>query len=304
MAPAGGTNFSASTLTASSGRPISPSAESTSACTTATSRSPRPPVKTRYCAPLRFCFPQGKLPFLAMPTGETLYDEQITFWLRKNETEKKLAEDSEDAEATAFISLAETKLRTALLFSFFLEPRNMSEATGPKYFGHYAKPIDAIIQHRKKNAIIQRMLAKRALLVADEVSIRDRALGLILATRKPKAFSNMHRIIRHIHVYRLTVSRADIYFSIKVYQDAADALLSFSTKLGDEQYFFGSSHPTFLDATVFAYLHTILVPPQIAATEENADDATRLRELVMKHDNLVNFARNVYKTWWTPEKAR
>ncbi|RUS34115.1 hypothetical protein BC938DRAFT_482366 [Jimgerdemannia flammicorona] len=184
--------------------------------------------------------PSGKLPFLAMPTGETLYDEQITFWLRKNETEKKLAEDSEDAEATAFISLAETKLRTALLFSFFLEPRNMSEATGPKYFGHYAKPIDAIIQHRKKNAIIQRMLAKRALLVADEVSIRDRALGLILATRKPKAFSNMHRIIRHIHVYRLTVSRADIYFPIKVYQDAADALLSFSTKLGDEQYFFGS----------------------------------------------------------------
>ncbi|RUS19033.1 hypothetical protein BC937DRAFT_88054 [Endogone sp. FLAS-F59071] len=198
--------------------------------------------------------PSGKLPFLVMPTGETLYDDQITPWLEKIGFEKKLARDAENAESTAFISLAETKLRTAFLFSFFLEPLNVTESTGAKYFGHYSTPINAIIQYQKKNAIIQRMLAKRAFLVRDEV-----------------------------------------------YQDAADALLSFSTKLGDNEFFFGSSYPTFLDATVFAYLHTILAAPQSTSTE-GASDATRLRELVLKHNNLVNYAKNIYKAWWVADK--
>ncbi|KAJ3220366.1 hypothetical protein HDU67_000033 [Dinochytrium kinnereticum] len=77
----------------------------------------------------------------------------------------------------------------------------------------------------------------------------------------------------------------------EVYEDARSALAAFSAKLDGQLYLFGPK-PTFADAILFAYLHVILSALNVTGAE------TRLREAVLKHENLVQYTRRIWSTWY------
>ncbi|KAF8959675.1 hypothetical protein BGZ46_001710 [Entomortierella lignicola] len=83
-----------------------------------------------------------------------------------------------------------------------------------------------------------------------------------------------------------------------IFDEAAAAIEALSIQLGDNnEYFFGKSKPSSLDAVVFSYLHVILTLPRI----RNADDAGRSGELasiVRKHENLYKYSQNIWKKWF------
>ncbi|KAL0086614.1 hypothetical protein F4703DRAFT_1527250 [Phycomyces blakesleeanus] len=192
--------------------------------------------------------PSGKLPFLATVPGAIYHDQQIHKWIDDMGKSQVLAgEHSEDAKA--FISLANTKLNAALIFSMWLEPLNYSKATSEAYFGHVPAPVDYILAYKKQNKVVQQLLADRDILVREEI-----------------------------------------------YSDAVHALEALSVKLGEATYFFGSSGPTWIDAVIFSYIHIILGAPQFtdsSVSDEEKRQASTLRNLVLKHDNLVRFAKNI-----------
>ncbi|KAL7749054.1 hypothetical protein RI367_005458 [Sorochytrium milnesiophthora] len=74
----------------------------------------------------------------------------------------------------------------------------------------------------------------------------------------------------------------------EIYTVASEALDALSTRLRRHKYFFGKE-PTFLDALCFAHLHTIL--------SSNFPNA-RLRQLVLKHDNLVEYGKAIWSKWF------
>ncbi|KAG0377923.1 hypothetical protein BGX24_005175 [Mortierella sp. AD032] len=79
-----------------------------------------------------------------------------------------------------------------------------------------------------------------------------------------------------------------------IFEEAAAALEALSVQLGSNEYFFGKSAPSSLDAIVFSYLHVILTLPRI----RNAEDGGRSGELarmVRKHDNLFKYSQNIWK---------
>jgi metaxin len=79
-----------------------------------------------------------------------------------------------------------------------------------------------------------------------------------------------------------------------IFEEAAGAIEALSIQLGNNEYFFGKSVPSSLDAIVFSYLHVILTLPRIS----NAEDGGRSGELarmVRKYDNLFKYSQNIWK---------
>lgn len=71
-------------------------------------------------------------------------------------------------------------------------------------------------------------------------------------------------------------------------------------KLGDDTHFYGAEEPTWLDAVVFGQLHAILSAPSFPGTilgDEQKKQARTLRSLVHRHENLVQYAKNMYEAW-------
>ncbi|KAI9317946.1 hypothetical protein BX666DRAFT_1856490 [Dichotomocladium elegans] len=92
----------------------------------------------------------------------------------------------------------------------------------------------------------------------------------------------------------------DILVREEIYNDAAAALEALAIKLGDDEYFFNSSEPTWIDAVIFSYLHCILsfpIQPGSTLGDEEKKQAGELRALVRKHENLVRYAKHIYDTW-------
>ncbi|KAF7723289.1 hypothetical protein EC973_002135 [Apophysomyces ossiformis] len=92
----------------------------------------------------------------------------------------------------------------------------------------------------------------------------------------------------------------DILVREEIYQQAEEALEALSVKLGDNTYFFDASEPTWADAVIFSYLHVILAAPQItdaSIEEREKHQAHTLRGLVRKHENLVQYAKNIYELY-------
>ena len=83
-----------------------------------------------------------------------------------------------------------------------------------------------------------------------------------------------------------------------IFEEAATAIEALAVQLGNEnEYFFGKSKPSGLDAVVFSYLHVILTLPRI----KNAEDGGRSGELariVRKHENLYRYSQNIWKKWF------
>ncbi|KAG0367284.1 hypothetical protein BC939DRAFT_504608 [Gamsiella multidivaricata] len=83
-----------------------------------------------------------------------------------------------------------------------------------------------------------------------------------------------------------------------IFEEAATAIEALAIQLGKDEYFFGKSEPSSLDAVTFSYLHVILTLPKV----RNAEDAGRSGELariVRKHENLYRYSQNIWKTWFT-----
>ncbi|TPX34484.1 hypothetical protein SmJEL517_g02828 [Synchytrium microbalum] len=76
----------------------------------------------------------------------------------------------------------------------------------------------------------------------------------------------------------------------ELYEEARVALAALSTRLGSSLYFFGTK-PTTLDTVVFASLHIIL---SIKTPKDELFIA------VQKHDNLVQYTRRVWNTFFVP----
>ncbi|KAF9926562.1 hypothetical protein FBU30_003849 [Linnemannia zychae] len=97
-----------------------------------------------------------------------------------------------------------------------------------------------------------------------------------------------------VHTMLLTRTQIDREL---IFDEAASAIDALSVQLGNNEYFFGKSHPSSLDAIVFSYLHVILTLPRI----RNAEDSGRSGELarmVRKHDNLFKYSQNIWKKYF------
>ncbi|KAI9251500.1 hypothetical protein BDA99DRAFT_575209 [Phascolomyces articulosus] len=101
-------------------------------------------------------------------------------------------------------------------------------------------------------------------------------------------------------VVQTLLADRDILVREEIYNDAAQALEALSIKLGDDSYYFGSSEPTWIDAVIFSYIHSIMSMPTIPGNtlgDEEKKQAHALRNLVRKHENLVRYAKAIYDQW-------
>ncbi|GAB5588091.1 Metaxin-2 [Umbelopsis nana] len=123
----------------------------------------------------------------------------------------------------------------------------------------------------------------------------------------PKYFAQVSSPIDKLLAYRkkeevvqsLLIDR-DVLIREEIYQAAAEALSALSVKLGSKEHYFGSEHPTYVDAIAFAYFHIILAIPQITdsnISKEEKRHATELRNLLLHHSNLVKYTKKMYSTW-------
>ncbi|KAI9193667.1 uncharacterized protein BJ171DRAFT_247947 [Polychytrium aggregatum] len=92
------------------------------------------------------------------------------------------------------------------------------------------------------------------------------------------------------------LNRKPVLYRDEIYREAEQALSALSVKLGQHSYF-GGVRPSYLDATVFAYLHIIL--SLLAGSDE-----TELRKLVLRHENLVQYAKRIWSTWFATTPKR
>ncbi|KAG9303661.1 hypothetical protein G9A89_018558 [Geosiphon pyriformis] len=113
--------------------------------------------------------PSGNLPFLISTTGEVFSEEQLEEYIKIHLPETPESTDQQIADAEAFIALADTKLRTALLFYLWCEPANYEKTTRSRYGGHYAKPLNHILMWQAKRTVVQDLLTRKAILDADEI---------------------------------------------------------------------------------------------------------------------------------------
>ena len=97
-----------------------------------------------------------------------------------------------------------------------------------------------------------------------------------------------------VHSMLLTKTQIDREL---IFEEAASAIEALSVQLGNNEYFFGKSAPSSLDAIVFSYLHIILTLPKI----RNAEDGGRSGELarmVKKQENLYKYSQNIWKKFF------
>ncbi|KAK3821261.1 MAG: hypothetical protein J3Q66DRAFT_386142 [Benniella sp.] len=84
-----------------------------------------------------------------------------------------------------------------------------------------------------------------------------------------------------------------------IFEEAATAIESLAVQLGqDNEYFFGKSAPSSLDAVVFSYLHVILTLPKIK-TAEDAGRSGELARIVRKHENLYKYSQGIWAKWFS-----
>ncbi|KAI8612645.1 hypothetical protein BC830DRAFT_1135703 [Chytriomyces sp. MP71] len=98
-----------------------------------------------------------------------------------------------------------------------------------------------------------------------------------------KRWEYMDWMLKH-HV---AIDKEEILNDVKV------ALSAYSTQLGQNLYLFGSK-PTVADATLFAYLHILLSTFNAAAGTHS-----HVRDIIMRHDNLVQYSRRIWSSWFT-----
>ncbi|CAI2188317.1 3911_t:CDS:2, partial [Funneliformis geosporum] len=113
--------------------------------------------------------PSGKLPFLVLTTGENLVDDGIEKFISDRYSEQFVSLSNEQqADSQAYIALADTKLRNALLYNLWCEPAN-NYIAHKFYVSHYSKPLDKILFHQYKNLAIKELLTRKQALNGEEI---------------------------------------------------------------------------------------------------------------------------------------
>ncbi|ORZ14894.1 hypothetical protein BCR41DRAFT_306450, partial [Lobosporangium transversale] len=132
--------------------------------------------------------PTGKLPFLALPNGLYVTSEGFEKWIQENknqENSNKLSHH-EAAEAVAFISLAESKIHPALLYTLWFESSHFCTTTRQHYFGHYSWILATLLAYLGKSGVAHSMLLTRAQidreLIFDEAAAAIEALSVQLGS--------------------------------------------------------------------------------------------------------------------------
>ncbi|KAF9355598.1 Metaxin-2 [Mortierella sp. NVP85] len=98
--------------------------------------------------------------------------------------------------------------------------------------------------------------------------------------------------------HSMLLSRSQIDREL-IFEEAATAIESLAVQLGqDNEYFFGKSAPSSLDAVVFSYLHVILTLPKIK-TAEDAGRSGELARIVKKHENLYKYSQAIWAKWFS-----
>uniref|UniRef100_A0A3Q3X1S6 Metaxin n=1 Tax=Mola mola TaxID=94237 RepID=A0A3Q3X1S6_MOLML len=165
--------------------------------------------------------PSGSLPALRTSQNHTLSrPSDIIIHLRKQKYNADYdLSAKEGADSLAFISLLEEKLRPALIYTFWVEPKNYVEVSRRWYAEHMPFPLNFLLPGRMQRRQLDRLRLQRG----------DEGLeaGEDLETENP------------------------------LYRDAAECLNLLSQRLGSHKFFFGDS-PSSLDAYVFGHLAPIL----------------------------------------------
>ncbi|XP_076007269.1 metaxin-3 isoform X2 [Genypterus blacodes] len=184
--------------------------------------------------------------------GDTAVHEptQILNFLRKQRFNADYELTSrQGADTMAYIALLEEKLRPALLHTFWVDAENYVNLTRPWFASRSPFPLNFLVPSRRSRA----------------------ALSKILLT---KGESPLHRITE---------------VEGKIYSDAKECLNLLSYRLGNENYFFGSS-PASLDAFVFGF-----VAPLLKAGLPSSPLQNHLRQL----ENLTHFCDNILAVFFS-----
>lgn len=103
----------------------------------------------------------------------------------------------------------------------------------------------------------------------------------------------IHRQLRRAAEAELSKSsQSTIISAADLMDEAGDALSALATLLGEDAWFFGASHATLFDASVFAYTH-LLLDDQKLQWEEN-----RLGKLVKEHENLLQHRERICQRYF------
>ncbi|KAK3840250.1 MAG: hypothetical protein JOS17DRAFT_678003, partial [Linnemannia elongata] len=94
-------------------------------------------------------------------------------------------------------------------------------------------------------------------------------------------------------VHSMLLTRTQIDREL-IFEEAAAAIEALSVQLGENEYFFGKSTPSSLDAIVFSYLHVILTLPRIRNVEDGGRSG-ELARMIKKHENLFKYSQNIWK---------
>ncbi|KAI9305517.1 hypothetical protein BJ944DRAFT_161597 [Cunninghamella echinulata] len=203
--------------------------------------------------------PTNKLPYLATVVGKLFAGSQINDWIKDNVKQKQIIDKD--------ISLGDHKDEAIAFISMI-----KSKLHSAWLFSIWLEPLNynqntVKVYYGHNPAPIDKIMGSQK---------KDEIVQSLLADR-------------------------DILTREEIYSDAAIVLESLSNKLGDCDYFFGFEEPTWMDAVVFSYLHIILSHPQIKKSDipkEEKNQATTLKKLVQKHDNLVQYAKQICRTYF------
>ncbi|CAG8560496.1 11195_t:CDS:2 [Paraglomus occultum] len=119
--------------------------------------------------------PSGKLPFLLTPNTDALIGEHIEEFLKQSPEHQPdlniptLTTDNDISNSKAFVALADTKLRNALLYYYWCEALNFEEVTSKLYGAKYPKPLNWIILYQMKSAVVKELLTRKPVLDREEI---------------------------------------------------------------------------------------------------------------------------------------
>ncbi|KAG0231157.1 metaxin 1 [Actinomortierella wolfii] len=203
--------------------------------------------------------PSGKLPFLALPSGELITHSGFEQWVQENNQSKAQKLNlQEAAEATAFSTMVETKILAALNYTLWFELAHFKSTTRQRYFGHHNKYLGILLSYLRKSEVVQKMLLVKPQvdreLIFEEASAALEALSVALGDKK------------------------EGYFFGKSEPSSLDAIL------------FAYLH-------VILRLPMVNDLQQESSSPDNAK-ATELTRMVRKHDNLVQYAIRVWNEWF------
>ncbi|KAI8088527.1 hypothetical protein BDF21DRAFT_413433 [Thamnidium elegans] len=170
------------------------------------------------------------------------------------------------------------------------ETRKMDKELESNMDKEQAKAFIALVENKLNAALLFSMWMEP--LNNSEITNKYYFGHIPVPVNKALAFQKQNEVVQTLLTDR------DILVREEIYQDAAQTLESLSVKLGEHQYFFNSSEPTYIDAVVFSYLHCILSMPKIVDgqfTDEEKRQASTLSKLVRKQENLVKYAKHIFE---------